>query len=145
MREIRAPGDPQDFESATRRLPVLPVNYWVEDDADREITRIVVQDVTNPSDRGRNLTYRVYFLPATATDSTLIGYPLTQRQGFRLAQLVGEIAAPVRSDEIVLETKLFRPVVDGFDGKGWYYVVGVNREGKESLPGPPAKSPWGVA
>lgn len=145
MREIRAPGDPQDFETSSKRPPIGPINYRVEDDPDLEVTRVVIQDVANPSDRGRNVSYRVYFLHATTTTTALIGDPLTQRQGFRIAQLVGETAAPLRSDRVFLETKLFRPVAGGFDGKGWYYVVGVNREGKESLPGPPAKSPWGVA
>ncbi len=139
----RIPADPADRITTDSRPPDPPKNFSVKRVPDGQHFFIKIEDWDLASTRARNKSYRVYFAPINLIPSPILinglisgaNGELWSQRAFAGASLVCSSDAPSKGTELGLYDTQF------YGKQGWFFCVGVNLTGQESLPTPPVASP----
>jgi hypothetical protein len=134
QRDIKIPADASDQQTTDARSALPPVEFTISAGPP---TLFTIQDRQGPQDRVSTSAYRVYFLPdafAPASTGTTVTVPdpvvfstAVRYSGRKAASLVAEVQAPS------LGTVLSGIDTVNLTGQGgFYYCVGVNRNGVEA-------------
>ncbi len=123
--DVRTPADPEDFETTQWRSALPPVEFSASTGA--TATTFTITDRQYPPERGPTVSYRVYFLPKEYAPSAATT-ALQRVAGQRVASLVAEVKAPGRGSDLTVTDSQF------YGQQGYYYCVGVSRQGIEAPP-----------
>lgn len=135
-REIRTPADVQDFQTSFQRSAKfgLDVTAW-KDDA-KKTFKVTVQDYLHEDGRFDTVAYKLYYFPYEVPSVNFnIGNASTAKAAAAAGRLIGSMDAH-GGDIVTFEYSIY------YGRQGYYFVTGVNREGRESSPSTPVPSPW---
>lgn len=120
-RDVRAPADPQDFETGVSRIAPPPSEFVVV--AGASSTSISVSDRIGVNGRSPIKSYRVYFLAVPSISLSTAGQ---RSAAVRMASVVTELPASGKGLTLTANDTQF------FGQAGHYFCVSVNQQGAES-------------